>query len=291
MKLATFTYNGVTSIGKVDGEQIIDLAAAVPEMPRDMVALIAAGAPALAQLASMQSGAGDAIALKEVTLKAPVQNPSKFLAIGMNYQDHVEEAARKGIKTPETQIWFNKQVSCINPPFAPIVKPAVSDMLDYEVELGVVIGKRCRHVSVENAHEVIFGYTVINDVSVRDVQWKSPTWTLGKSFDTHGPVGPWIVTADEIADPHNLDLKLWVNGELRQSNSTSKMVYNIYQQIALLSSIMTLEPGDLIATGTPMGVGAGFEPARYLKVGDRVRIEIEKVGIIEHEVAAESLPQ
>lgn len=286
MKLVTFTHAGRTRIGKLEGDEVVDLSIAQPELPQDMLTFLQQGDAAMAKAREAKPVPGALIALADVRLEAPVPNPSKYLAIGMNYRDHVEESARKGIKTPETQIWFNKQVSCITGPFDPLEKPAISDMLDYEVELCVVIGKACKNVSIEDAASVIAGYMVANDVSVRDVQWKSPTWTLGKSFDTHGPIGPWLVTADEIADPHALRVLLTVNGEERQNNSTSLMVYNIFQQIAHLTQIMTLQPGDLIATGTPMGVAAGMETPRYLKVGDVVRAEIEGIGAIENTVIA-----
>jgi len=286
MKLVTFTHSGSTRLGKVLGDRVADISIACPGLPRDMRSLLAMGESAMAQLRQIND-AGNALKLSEIKLEAPIGNPSKFLAIGMNYADHVEEAARKGIKAPDTQVWFNKQVSCITGPFDPVVKPKISDMLDYEIELCVVIGKRCKNVKAEDALGVVAGYMVTNDVSVRDVQWASPTWTLGKSFDTHGPIGPWIVTPDEIADPHKLRMRLTVNGEERQNNFTGLMVYNICQQIAHLTSIMTLEPGDLIATGTPMGVGAAMDPVGYLKVGDVVRAEIEGIGGIENTVVNE----
>jgi 2-keto-4-pentenoate hydratase/2-oxohepta-3-ene-1,7-dioic acid hydratase in catechol pathway len=207
------------------------------------------------------------------------------MAIGMNYQDHADEAAKAGIKMPLNQLWFNKQVSCITGPYDPIYKPRVSEKMDYEAELGVVIGKRCRYVSLEDARSVVGGYFVLNDVTARDWQFKSPTFTLGKSFDSHGPIGPWITTADEIADPHALDMKLWVNGELRQQSSTGGMIYNIWQQIHELSQVMTLEPGDLIATGTCANVGIAL--GKFLQPGDVVKVEIAGLGHIENAVEQE----
>lgn len=287
MRLVSFPHQGRSRIGKLIGDQVLDLSVACAHLPREMRALLEAGAPALADVRTAHAHPAAMLSLDSIQLEAPVRNPSKFLAIGMNYRDHIEESARKGIKTPETQIWFNKQVSCVNGPYDPVHLPAISDMLDYEVELCVVIGQRCRHVSEADALSVVAGYTITNDFSVRDVQWKSPTWTLGKSFDTHGPVGPWLVTADEVRDPQKLHVKLTVNGEIRQDNKTSLMVYGVRQQIAHLAQIMTLEPGDLIATGTPMGVAAGMQPPAYLKVGDVVRAEIEGLGFIENRVVAE----
>ena len=187
---------------------------------------------------------------------------------------------------PKSQLWFNKQVSCITGPRNPIELPKVSDKLDYEAELAFVIGKRCRHVPKAQARTVVAGYLVANDVSVRDWQARSPTYTLGKSFDTHGPIGPWITTDDEVADPHALDMRLTVNGEERQHSSTGGMIYDIYDQIAYLSTVMTLEPGDLISTGTPSGVG--IASGRFLKTGDVVRVEIGELGAIENTVQPEA---
>ena len=172
------------------------------------------------RLAAALKEAGPGLPLDQVRLEAPVPDAAKYLAIGMNYHDHAEEAARAGVPVPKNQLWFNKQVSCITGPFDPIYKPRVSDRMDYEAEMGVVIGKRCRYVSIEDAPSVVGGYFVCNDVTARDWQFKSPTYTLGKSFDSHGPIGPWITTADEVGDPHALQMQLWVNGDLRQSAST-----------------------------------------------------------------------
>jgi len=252
-----------------------------------MLALLQAGPDAMARAHKAEVSPGTAYPLPTVRLLAPVPNPSKYLAIGMNYRKHVEEALRHGMKVPDTQVWFNKQVSCINGPYDPVHLPKVSSQLDYEVELGVVIGQRCRHVTREQARSVIAGYTVCNDFTLRDWQLRSPTMTIGKSFDTTGPCGPWLVTGDEIADPHDLPMRLLVNGELRQSESTSGMVNDIYDQIAYLSTVMTLEPGDLIATGTPSGVGIAMSPQVFLKVGDVVRAEIDGIGFIENQVIAE----
>lgn len=284
MKLATFSVNGSTRLGKVVGDQIIDLAAALPDLPRTLLKVLEAGELALAAIRTVPNNAAS-FPLREVSLEAPIQNPQKFLAIGMNYRAHADEARQAGIPIPTSQLWFNKQVSCINGPYSPIEMPKVSDRLDYEAELGVVIGKRCRHVAVEKAREVIAGYLVMNDVTVRDWQARSPTFTLGKSFDTHGPMGPWLTTDDEVADPHDLKLSLAVNGELRQSSSTGDMIYNIYEQIAYLSTVMTLEPGDLLATGTPAGVGIALD--KFLKVGDVVRVDVDGLGYIENRIVPE----
>jgi 2-keto-4-pentenoate hydratase/2-oxohepta-3-ene-1,7-dioic acid hydratase in catechol pathway len=223
-------------------------------------------------------------ALNAVKLEAPVNDPQKYLAIGLNYKAHAEEAKAAGVPIPTSQLWFNKQVSCITGPYDPIEYPGVIEKLDYEIELGVIIGKRCRHVSAADARPVIAGYFVTNDVTSRDWQSRSPTFTLGKSFDTHGPIGPWIVTDDEIADPHALEMMLTVNGEERQRKSTGDMIYDIYAQIEYLTTVMTLEPGDILATGTPEGIGMAI--GKLLKVGDVVRAEISGLGHIENRVIA-----
>jgi 2-keto-4-pentenoate hydratase/2-oxohepta-3-ene-1,7-dioic acid hydratase in catechol pathway len=228
---------------------------------------------------------GDRHPLGEVALLAPVQ-PRKYLAIGLNYADHIAES---GMEAPEFPIFFNKQATCVVGPGDDVHMPRVSSLLDYEGELAIVIGERCRHVPEDGAHEVIAGYTIANDVSVRDWQIRTPTMTMGKSFDTHGPLGPWIVTGDELSDPHSLSIKTWVNDELRQDGNTSEMIYDCDRQVAHLSEAFTLEPGDVIATGTPAGIGAVRQPfpEGLLKVGDVVRVEIEGIGELENTVVAE----
>ena len=278
MKLTRFTVEGRTRLGKVVDDRIIDISTASPDAGHSMRLL-------LEQLESLRPAieALDApsFALVDVVLEAPIADPRKYLAIGMNYQSHVDEAEAAGKTAPKTQIWFNKQVTCINGPFSDVDVPkAGPDMVDYEAEMGVVIGKRCRHVSREEARSMIAGYVVCNDVTARDWQFRSPTFTLGKSFDTHGPIGPWITTDDEIADPHALTIVLELNGEQRQHASTSEMIYDIYDQIAYLSEVMTLEPGDLIATGTPAGVGIAGN--RFMKDGDVVRVSVDGLGAIEN---------
>ena len=233
MKLARFRVDGRARLAKIVGDQVIDLSAVADNCGNSMRLLlqrIDGLRPALE--------AADVVthSLAEVELLAPIDDPQKFLAIGMNYQAHADEAAAAGVPVPKSQLWFNKQVSCINGPFAPVQVPkSAPDKVDYEAEMGVVIGKRCRHVSREDARSVITGYFVTNDVTARDWQFRSPTYTLGKSFDTHGPIGPWITTDDEIEDPHNLMLTLELNGEERQRSTTGDMIYDIYDQIAYIS--------------------------------------------------------
>lgn len=279
MKLLRFDDNGTARLGVVRGDDIVVL-----DGWASMLAIIAGGAEALADVARQRDAAGRTVPLKDARLLAPLERPGKYLAIGMNYAKHMEEAKRLGQPTPSQQFWFNKQTSCIAGPYDDI-EPGVTHMLDYEAELGVVIGKPAKGVSETDAKTHVFGYVVANDVSARDWQRHSPTFTMGKSFDTHGPIGPWIVTADEIADPHALKIRCLVNGEVRQDSDTSQLIYNVWQQIAYLSTAFTLEPGDLLATGTPEGVGVGMTPPTFLKAGDVVRCEVEGVGAIENRVA------
>ena len=286
MKLARFTHEGRTRLGKVMGDHVIDLGEAVAGLDGSMQKLL----ESLDSIRpALEAVTGPAFALDTVTLEAPIVDPRKFLAIGMNYQAHADEAAAAGHAIPKSQLWFNKQVTCITGPYADVDVPSSApDMVDYEAELGVVIGKRCRHVTRENARSVIAGYFVCNDVTARDWQFRSPTFTLGKSFDTHGPIGPWITTDDEIEDPHALTLTLTLNGEERQRSSTGDMIYNIYDQIAYLTEVMTLEPGDVIATGTPAGVGIAGN--RFMKAGDVVRVAIDGLGAIENRFVDEIKP-
>lgn len=285
MKLASFFDQGRLHFGRVEGDKVVVLSdrALAPAGLRE---LLARGADGLAWARSSRPD-DRRLPLSEVELRAPIPEPQKFLALGGNYQSHLAEAKKVGVARGPGQVWFNKQVSCITGPYSAVVKPWVSDQFDYEGELGVIIGTRCRHVRAENADSVIAGYVVCNDMSVRDWQLRAPTHTLGKSFDTHGPFGPWLVTRDEVPDPHALRLRTWVNGELRQEASTSEMIHRIGAMVAELSTAFTLEPGDVLSTGSPAGVGGLMDPPRYLEPGDVVRVEIEGIGAIENKVVAE----
>ena len=282
MKLVTFTQAGGTRIGVADGDEVVDLSVAAPDLPRDMVAFLAGGGATAEAARRAATGARGRIPLTKVRLEAPVLRPPKFLAIGLNYADHVAES---GLEKPEFPVFFNKQSTCVTGPYDPIHLPRVSPLLDYEGELGFVIGRRCRYVPRERAAEVIAGYLVVDDVSVRDWQFRAPTMMLGKSFDTHGPLGPWLVTPDEVGDPHALELRTWVNGELRQRSNTRELIFDCFEQVATLSAAFTLEPGDVVTTGTPAGVGGAT--GKFLVPGDVVRIEIEKIGVIENRVIEE----
>ncbi|MGQ9506657.1 MAG: fumarylacetoacetate hydrolase family protein [Candidatus Bathycorpusculaceae bacterium] len=223
--------------------------------------------------------------IKEVTLLAPITFPPKIICLGLNYKDH---AAEQNAPIPDEPIIFLKPHTTIVGPYEKIVKPSFVTQLDYEAELAVVIGKKAKNVGVSEAKSYIFGYTIMNDVSARDIQFKDKQWTRGKSFDTFAPIGPCITTINQIEDTANLSIRTWVNGELRQNSTTKNMVFTIEEIVHHLSRVMTLEPCDIIATGTPAGVGFAMKPQpKFLQSGDVVRIEIEKIGVLENVVVEE----
>lgn len=279
MKLATYTADGQTRTGIVVKDTIIDTG--VPGTMIDLIRDWDRLKPAL----EAKAAAGGGIPLSSVKLEAPVPRPGKIFAIGLNYADHIAES---NMATPERQVWFTKAQTSINGPYDPIEIATGTMTADYEVELVAVIGKGGKHIAADDAAGAIFGYCVGNDVTERMWQHAGPQWSLGKSFDTHAPIGPWIVTADEAGDPHDLGLRCFVNGEQRQSSNTKHLVFNIWQQVAHLSVGMTLEPGDVLFTGTPGGVGAAMDPRQFLKPGDVVRCEVDGVGHIEGVMVAES---
>ena len=284
MKLVTFTHEGRTRLGAVEADAVVDFAAHAGDWPADMVAFIARGEAALeAARRACASGKGR-LALADVHLEAPIQRPPKILAVGLNYRDHVAEG---GFEVPTVPVIFNKQSTAVTGPQGVIHRPGESDQLDYEGEFAFVIGTRCRRVPKARALDVIAGYTIANDVSVRDWQFRSPTTTMGKSWDTHCPLGPYLVTPDEVGDPHDLALRTWVNGELRQDSNTSNLIFDCSDIIVHLSTAFTLEPGDVVCTGTPSGVVLGMDPKVWLKAGDVVRIAIDKLGTLENRVVEE----
>ncbi|MES2089130.1 MAG: fumarylacetoacetate hydrolase family protein [Pseudomonadota bacterium] len=293
MKLCTFQFGDQPEVGWVQGELIVPVQRALPQLlepHQPMIDLISRWRYVQPLLLGLQSPA--TLRRDQVRLLAPVPRPGKVLGIGLNYIDHVnEKIVGESRSVPEHQVWFSKQATAVNGPYDPIELPdeSVSSMVDYEAELVAIIGQRCKHVARERAHEVVFGYCVGNDVSVRDWQKRTSQWTLGKSFDTHAPFGPWITTADELPQPHGLDMRCWVNGELRQSSNTRLMIHKVWDLIEVLSTAMTLEPGDVIYTGTCSGVGAAFDPPRFLRPGDQVKVEIEALGMIEASCVAEPI--
>ena len=288
MKLITYEKDSKSFIGSIDEGGIVAFEND-PSIPKDMLGFLDEGLSSMEKAKSLHTDKKNRIALSDVNLKAPISRPPKIIAIGLNYSDHLEEvkAAGREIDKPEVPMIFNKQSLSANGPYSEVHDPSVSEMLDFEGELTIVIGKKCRHVAKEDAHKVIAGYTVANDFSVRDWQLRVPTFTIGKSFDTHCPFGPAIVTPDEITDPHNLDIKTFVNGEERQSSNTKHLMFNCFDLVEHLSTAFTLEPGDLILTGTPGGVGV--VEGKFLKQGDVVKVEIAELGYIENKIIDEPI--
>ncbi len=286
MRLATFSTGGASEIGIVTNDRIISISRTTPRLAQDMLDLITrwpALEPEVRRIAS--TNAADAIALDAVQLLAPIRRPGKIMAIGLNYADHIEESK---LGTPEHQIWFAKASSSANGPFGDIEIPRVAQTVDYEAELVAVIGRGGRNLTRADAPGALFGLCVGNDATERSWQHRTPQWTLGKSFDTHAPFGPWITTMDEAIDPHGRDIRCTVNGELRQSSNTRHLVFDVWAQVEHLSQAMTLEPGDLIYTGTPGGIGAAMKPMKFLQPGDVVRVEIEGLGAIENRCVAQA---
>ena len=281
MKLATFREGNRTRIGVVTTEGVIDLSAQDSGLPTDMLTFLEQGMPALVRARAICASGENALGLADVTVEAPIGRPPKILAVGLNYENHTKKS---GFDLPEVPMIFNKQSTAVTGPDGDIHLPRESAQLDYEGELAIVIGRRCRRVPSQQAVNVIAGYTIVNDVSLRDWQFRSATITMGKSWDTHCPMGPYIVTADEVTDPHCLNLRTWVNGQLRQDSNTSQMIFDCYDIIEHLSTAFTLEPGDVIATGTPSGVILETEPKVWLKPGDVVRVAIDQLGAIENRV-------
>ncbi|MDB5429988.1 MAG: 5-carboxymethyl-2-hydroxymuconate isomerase [Caulobacter sp.] len=279
MKLATFEAGGAPELGVVQGDHIVPLNRAAPSLAIDMIDLIARWGRIEGEVRAIAGRAADSLALDGVRLLAPIRRPGKIMAIGLNYADHIEES---GQPKPEHQIWFAKMSTAASGPFDPILIPKAPAYVDYEAEMVAVIGAGGRHIARADAARAVFGYCVGDDATERAWQLRTPQWVLGKSFDSHAPFGPWITTADEVPDPHGLAIRALVNGEPRQQSDTGKLVFDVWDQIEHLSRAMTLEPGDLIFTGTPGGVGAAMKPPQFLKAGDRVRIEIDGLGAIEN---------
>lgn len=290
MRLATFLHDGQPRLGALvtgaAGERVIDLARAQPKLPADMIAFLEMGEEALA-LAGQAVAAADperGLDAASVTWCAPVPRPGKIVAIGQNYAAH---AAEGNAPPPQYPIVFAKYANTVIGHKAPIVLPKISSQVDYEGELGVVIGRRAKAVSEEAALSYVAGYVCFHDVSARDYQMLTSQWTLGKTFDTFAPMGPALVTADEVSDPQALRVRTVVSGEVLQDGYTGDMIFSVAFLVAYLSAVMTLEPGDVIATGTPPGVGMARKPPRWLRPGDIVRIEIEGIGVLENPVVAE----
>jgi 2-keto-4-pentenoate hydratase/2-oxohepta-3-ene-1,7-dioic acid hydratase in catechol pathway len=318
MRLVTYTFRGTTRLGALLGDDdVIDLnracalhradrgerrARAIADflVPADMTGFLAAGDPAMDAARAALAFAQDRIRTRRddamasgllfatdepgFRLEAPVSRPRKVLAVGVNYKDH---SAETGIALPKRPMIFAKEATCIVGPGAPIEKPRFSPFLDWEGELCFVVGKPARHVPADRALEHVAGYMIGHDVSVRDWQVHSQTMMMGKCFDTHGPTGPWLVTRDDVPDPQALALRTTVNGVVKQDASTSQMIFGVAALVEYLSQATTLEPGDVVFTGTPAGVGVARDPKEFLKAGDVVRIEITGLGALENPVVDE----
>jgi 2-keto-4-pentenoate hydratase/2-oxohepta-3-ene-1,7-dioic acid hydratase in catechol pathway len=259
----------------------MDLAAADPSFPATMIGLLSLDGGV--ERARKALAAAPAIAAADVRIEAPMPRPGKVLAIGLNYRDHAEES---GQPIPQKPVVFAKVSTCIVGPGHPVYMPRVSRALDYEAELCFVIGRKARYVKAEDAADYIAGYTIGNDVSVRDWQFHSPTWMMGKGFDTHGPLGPAIVTPDEF-DPGNAGIRLYVNSDMKQESNTDQLIFGVGEIVEYLSAGFTLEPSDVVYTGTPSGIGAAKRPPEFLKVGDVMRAEIDGLGVLENTVTEE----
>jgi len=286
VKLVTYVNANEEGIGSLEEDNIIPFSQN-QGIPNNMLTFLEGGEEVLNIAKNLCKLTKKKIPLSDIKLKSPIPRPPKILAIGLNYADHLEEvrAAGREIEEPEVPMVFNKQSLSVAGPFEEVHDPKVSEMLDFEGELGFVIGRRCRHIPKEEAHTVIAGFTIANDLSVRDWQLRSPTFTMGKSFDTHCPFGPAIVTSDEISDPHNLNIMTEVNGEKRQDSNTKHLIFDCFTLVEHLSTAFTLEPGDLILTGTPGGVGV--VEGKFLKAGDVIKIAISELGYIENKVIDE----
>ena len=297
MKLVTFLLKedlNTLRIGALKDSGVIDFS--FSDLPNNMIDFIALGNQGLDKANDLVQVENNIYFNDDIILKAPILKPNKILAVGLNYKKHVDEA--KDLKDHHSNNVelqeqypniFNKQNSSVNDPYGDVHRPNASDRLDYEGEMGFIIGKECRHVSYDNAKNCIYGYTVVNDFTVRDWQFRGPphTMTMGKSWDTHCPFGPCIVTADEIDNPHKLNLKTYVNDEMRQNTNTELMIYDCYTLIEYISTAFTLTPGDLIPTGTPEG--SALSTQDWLKPGDKVRVEVENIGYIENKIIQEPM--
>ncbi|HEX4138179.1 MAG TPA: fumarylacetoacetate hydrolase family protein [Bryobacteraceae bacterium] len=282
MRFVTFEQSARRQAGIILRDQILSLESA--GFP-DVLSILQGGTEALGKVESFAAGASAGIDLASVKLCAPIPIPPKILCMGLNYRDHAEEAK---LEIPKFPVIFAKYTNTVIGHGDKIVLPKNSRKPDYEAEFGFVIGKRARHIKAEDWRNYVFGYMNCNDVSARDVQVAVSQWTMGKNFDTFAPMGPYLVSADEIADPHNLDISLTLNGQTMQSSNTRELIFKIPETIEFLSSIMTLEPGDIVMTGTPAGVGFGRKPPHWLAPGDEVVVRVAGLGELRNTCVAEA---
>lgn len=287
MRYITFEADDGPRLGAVMGEDVIDIGAAVPDAPTSIKELIRAGSAFESGLrARIAEAAIPRLSLSGCRLLAPIADASKFICLGLNYADHAKEG---GFTPPDYPSLFMRAPSSLIGPEQPMLVPNCSECLDYEAELVIVIGERCRHVREDAALGVVFGYTAFNDGSIRDYQRRTTQWTPGKNFDATGALGPWIVTADAVPPgASGLGIRTRLNGQVMQESNTDNMIFSVARTIAMLSEVMTLEPGDLIATGTPEGVGYARTPPVWMRPGDEVTVEIDRIGSLTNPIAAEA---
>ncbi len=307
MRLATVLWDGKPIVAVCIGDSILNLATSTAALkrprkeqpPSDMLDLINRGSPALRVVQDLcregarrlakgtwEAKARDPIVrpVDRIQFLAPIPRPRKnIICLGRNYAEHARE---QQAEVPSAPVFFTKPPSCVIGPEAPVTRHSVTAQLDYEVELAVVIGRKGSNISRAKAYDYVFGYTILNDITARDLQRRHMQWFKGKSLDSFCPMGPWIVHTSALRDPHDLRIGLRVNGDVRQAASTGHMVFRIPELLEVLSAGMTLEPGDILATGTPSGVGQGFNPPRWLQVGDVVEAEIEEIGLLRNRIIA-----
>jgi 2-keto-4-pentenoate hydratase/2-oxohepta-3-ene-1,7-dioic acid hydratase in catechol pathway len=286
MRLVSYRKNGGAAVAVMDGGDLIDLSALVPDAPADMKSVIAGWDALRGKLdGKAAASAAPRTPANSAQLLPPVPDPGKIVCLGLNYVEHAKEG---GHQAPDYPALFIRATTSLVGPSEPVVRPRVSEKLDYEVELMVVIGRRCRHVPEADALSKVFGYTVFNDVSVRDYQRKTTQWTAGKTFDGTGPMGPALVTADELpAGADGLGIRSRLNGQVLQDGNTSDMIFGVARTVSILSEVMTLEPGDVIAMGTPSGVGHARKPPLWMKPGDVIECEIDGIGTLSNPVVDE----
>ena len=288
MRLLSFRCDGHDRVGVLGRDsQVIDLSLAAPGLPRDLIAILRSGSESLGLIARAvdSHSPADELSLAGLVLRAPITEPQKIICVGLNYRDHAEESK---LPLPEFPVIFAKYPNCLIGSGEPIILPPLSQQVDYEGELAVVIGRRGKDIPESDALRFVAGYSAFNDVSARDFQHRTSQWSIGKSFDGFGPMGPVLVTAGEIGDPQDLDIRVSIGDQVLQSSNTRNMIFSVARLVSELSQVMTLEPGDMIATGTPGGVGAARTPPRFLQAGDVVRVEIAGIGILENPVVAQS---
>ena len=288
MRFVTFMKDADVHVGLIEGADLIDIQALIPDAPADLSGVIKAGTPLLTAMHSALSAVPATMRapLNSVQLLPPLPNPGKILCLGLNYIDHAKEG---GNEVPDYPAVFLRTPTTLVAPGGPVLRPRISERVDYEVELMVVIGATCVDVLESEALEKVFGYTVFNDVSIRDYQRKTTQWTVGKNFDGSGPMGPAIVTADELPPgAHGLGIRSRLNGQIMQDGNTADMVFSIARTISILSQVMTLDPGDVIAMGTPSGVGHARKPPVWMKAGDVIECEIDGIGILSNPIVEAS---